>query len=505
MKTLHIKASKLCEKLVKLERQGQYDEALSEIGDLWQDKTGLPDTEGLEISLAAELTLRCGSLFGFLGHIKQLPNSQEKSRNLLTTARNLFTELYNVEKIAECENYLALAYWRTGEINEAEAWLEESFSHNLPVSNNTRIYSYIIKSLILLSSHKSHEILDTLSDIRSSISNCTDNCLKGSYYNQVGIAWDIMGNVPKALENLELSKTFYAKARHKIYLGVVYNDLALLYKTARNTEKAHQMIDASTKLFKSIKDRTREGFSFDTKAQIYLSEGKFEEALEAIEKSANVLKSGENASYLVETFRTKIKVLISMDDISTATFCLMEAVELARTKINEDSANSLVSDYETCLREHLTPAKPVLPETKSDFESNFCEGDSGKSSEAETASSFDSLELVLPPSLSMYEDIQGVWINNSHLENIGLVRDSLAVVVPIETVKRGDLIAIEETENKNVSCGFYDSEFGIVCLEGYDSDPLLFDEEKISVIGKIVGVALERTSDGKLIVEPISL
>ena len=120
MKTLHIKTSKLCERLFKLERQGRYEDALAEIGDIWHDKTGLPDVEGLKPHLAAELILRCGSLFGFLGHNKQIPNSQEKSRNLLTHARSLFIEIYNVEKIAECENYLALTYWRTGEINEAK-------------------------------------------------------------------------------------------------------------------------------------------------------------------------------------------------------------------------------------------------------------------------------------------------------------------------------------------------------------------------------------------------
>ncbi len=497
MKTLHNKTY-LCEKLFKLERQGRYEEALSEIGDLWENKTLLPNTEGLETPLAAELILRCGSLFGFLGHVKQIPNSQEKSRNLLTAARNLFIELYNVEKIAECENYLALAYWRTGEINEAETWLEASFSHSLPPSSNTRFYSFIIKSLISLSSHKPEEILDALYRIEDSAAKCTDNCLKGSYHNQIGIAWDILGNVPKALHHLESAKNFYAKAKHKIYLGVVYNDLSLLYKTARDFEKAHQMIDASTKIFKSIKDRTREGFSFDTKAQIFYSEGKFEEALKTIEKAAKILTPGENAAYLVETYRTKIKILISLDDLSSATFCLMEAFEIAKNKISEEAANNLVKNYEIYLREHLDSSKNILSDAQPEFvNENY---DSVKNSTA----SLDNLELILPASLSMYEEIQGVWISNTHLENIGLLKDSLAVVVPADKIKRGDLIAAEETETGYVSCGFYESEFGLVCLEAEDSEPLLFDEGKINIIGKIVGVALERSADGKLIVEPIS-
>ncbi|CAN5688524.1 hypothetical protein BH20ACI4_BH20ACI4_22170 [soil metagenome] len=500
MKTLHIKASKVCEKLIKLERQGRYEEALSEIGDLWQDKSELPDTEGLTQSLAAELVLRCGSLFGFLGHNKQIPNSQEKSRNLLSQARNLFIELYNVEKIAECENHLALTYSRKGEVKEADAWLDEAFSHNLSISDNMRIYTYVIRGLVLFSARKYQEMLDLLLPLEKIVKNCPDYCLKGAFHNQIGNAWEKLGNIPNALRSLETAKDFYQKARHQVYYGAILNDLAFLCKAIKDFDKAHQMIDAATDTFKKIKDRSREGFSLDTKAGIYQSEGKFDAALKTIEKAVDILKLGENSEYLVETLGTKVKILISSDAISSATFCLMEAVEIAKTQISEEAANNLVNDYETFLRDHLNPSKPVLSEIEPDFENCY-----DKLPRSDPSSSLDSLELVLPPSLSMYEEIQGIWINNTHLENAGLVRDSLAVVAHAGNIQRGDLIALEETETENVSCGFYDFGFGIVCLEGYDSEPLLFDDGKISIIGKIVGVATERTPDGKMIVEPISL
>lgn len=482
MKAL-IKVSKLCESLRRLERLGRYEEALSEIGDLWADKTALPNTEGLSPQLKAELILRCGSLFGFLGYTKQIPESQEKARNLLTYARNLFLELDDVEKISECENYLALSYWRTGEANEAALWLEESFSRNLSESHDTRIYSYIIKSLIELSLNQPQKILKTLSKIEKVILKSSDNCLKGAYYNQIGIAWDLLENVSEALHNLELAKDFYKKANHQIYIGAICNDLSLLYKTACDFEKAHEMIDISTSIFKKIQDRTREGFSFDTKSQIFLSENKYEEALTAIENAISTLDKGENKSYVVESLKTKIKILISMNKLSAATFCLIEAVEIAKTKISEEKANNLVEVYETYLRDNF---RKLNLESKSNRDP-----------------SLDNLELILPSPLSNFEDIQVIWINNSHLEEVGLLKNSLAVIVPTDEVNRGDLIALEEIENQNVNCGFYDNEFGIVCLEGYNSEPLLFDEDKIRIIGKIVGVANDKTSDGKLIVEPI--
>jgi SOS-response transcriptional repressor LexA len=115
----------------------------------------------------------------------------------------------------------------------------------------------------------------------------------------------------------------------------------------------------------------------------------------------------------------------------------------------------------------------------------------------------EDLQLILPPSLAHYQDIQVIRIQNTHLENVGLKKGSLAVVVN-EKVNRGDLTAISETETDSISCGFYDSEFGIICLDGINTEPQLFEEEKVKILGKIVGVCASETG-GKMTVEPINI
>ena len=73
-------------------------------------------------------------------------------------------------------------------------------------------------------------------------------------------------------------------------------------------------------------------------------------------------------------------------------------------------------------------------------------------------------------------------------------------------LKRGDLVAINEIATDSVLCGFYDSDFGLVCLEGIDEEPRLFDESEIEILGKIVGVGKsDKNSKGKINVEPINL
>lgn len=481
MRTLRIKAKALTKRLLDLERCGKYEEALALVRHIWEDTTVLPDTDDFEPPTAAEIILRCGSLIGFLGHIKQIPNAQEKSKNLLGEAHRRFLDIYNVEKIAECENYLALAYWRTGELNEAEAFIEQALSHNLPSSNKTRLYSYIIESKIDFAKHNYEKICQNFTRLKIFFSECDDNFLKANYYNHFGLALKNRGNINEALPNIEKARDCFYKIKHYSFGAACENNLSQIYKSRKNFAKAHQAIDSATETFKKIKDKIRQGFSLDTKAQIYFAERKYAEALETAEKAINILQKGENAGYLAETYLTKAKILVYLNDFSSAVLCLSDAVHLAKSKISEEAALNLVKEFEGALEEK---------NSQKDEETAVKEKSEG-----------EDLQLILPPSLAHYQDIQLIRIQNTHLEEIGLKKGSLAVVAN-ENVSRGDLTAIFETETNLVSCGFFDLEFGIICLDGINTESQLFEENRVKILGKIVGVCTSE-ADGRMIVEPI--
>ncbi|MCU1288208.1 MAG: hypothetical protein JWN60_437 [Acidobacteria bacterium] len=485
MKPLKIQSQLSFKKLVELERYGMYDDALAELKGIWDDTAVFPQTDGLERQAAAEVILRCGGLIGFLGHNKQIPNAQEKSKNLLTEAHRRFLDIYNVEKIAECENYLALAYWRTGEMNEAETFVEEALSHNLPISCDARIYSYLIKSLIFLSTGKNKETVSLLGKLEIDFRRYGDAFLNGSFYTNWGIALIELGEASEAQNKLELARYYHQKSRHKIYLGTVENNLAQLYKSKKLFVKAHQAIDSGTKIFKQIKDRTREGFSLDTKAQIYFAERKFAEALKTVEKGIAILKKSENAAYLIETYLTKAKILIYSDDFTSAVFSLFDAVQIAKIQVGEEAAGNLIREFENAL----------IEKNKIAAESSF----------EQSQSVVENLELVLPASISHYSEIQGVWIKNAHLEKLGLKKGSLAIVAKTE-IKRGDLAAITEKETGTVVCGFYDNDFGIVCLVDASGEPQLYEENDITILGRVIAVCNSgKNADGKMIAEPLNI
>jgi tetratricopeptide (TPR) repeat protein len=294
-----------------------------------------------------------------------------------------------------------------------------------------------------------------------------DEFLKGSLYNNVGVAEKNLGNTQEALRSIETARDLFASSGNKAQVALAENNLSQIYKAERKFDQAHAAIDRAIELFREMGDRTREGFSLDTKALIHSDEGKFEAALEVVERGIAILGTSENFRYLAETIATKARIQLFLNDFSTATLTLLEAVELAKVRIGEAFALSLIAEFEQALKERSSQKSP-----RETVRSELATGD---------------LKLSLPPSIAHYDNYQGVWINNADLEPYGLPRRSLAVVVSCD-VRRGDLVALLELENDSVSCGFYDADFGIVCLEAGGSEPQLFDESDIKLLGRIVGV-----------------
>lgn len=485
MNTFHTDVTVSTGNLFRLERCGKYEEALADLRHIWKDTNDFPDVDVFVPRVAAEIILRCGALIGFLGQNKQIPNSQEKSKNLLTEARNRFLDIYDLEKIAECENYLALAYLRGGEMVEAEIWVEEAFSHSLNETSETWLYANLTKSLIDISAGKYAEIVKNLKHLEKHFKKLENYFLLGSFCTNLAVALRNLGKISEALKYYESARSYHQKSGHRIYLGTIENNLAYIYKSQRRFKEAHQAIDNGVEIFRKVKDRAREGFSFDTKAQIFCDEGEYAEALKVIEKAVLILRKGENADFLVETYLSKAKILLHLEDFTAGFMCLSDAVQLAKTKISEEKAKNLVKEFEAVLKEKTTP---VINKTISENET----GDK-------------KLELILHPTIAHYQEVQGVWIKNSNLENFGLRKGALALVTKAE-LKRGDLVAINEIATDSVICGFYDSDFGFICLERIGAEPKLYNENEIEILGKIVGVGKsDKNSGGKIVVEPLNI
>jgi tetratricopeptide (TPR) repeat protein len=297
----------------------------------------------------------------------------------------------------------------------------------------------------------------------------------------VGIALKNSGRTAEALRKFELARYYHQKSRHRIYLGTVENNLAQLYKVEKRFAEAHERRMPPQESLNEKKTARAKVSRSIQKRKFILPKEKYAEALKAIEKAIEILKKSENSAYLSESYLTKAKILLYSDGFTVAALALYEAVKIAEINIGEAAVRNLITEFEDVLSEKNKPVASLPNEETGE----------------------EKLELIMPASLMHYDEIQVVRINNQYLENVGLPKDSLAVVAQIE-VNRGDLAVVSETASDRVVCGFYDAYFGIVCLEAKSGDPYLFDENEITILGKIVGVCSSgKTSGGKLIVEPL--
>lgn len=473
--------SALRKRLFRLERSGRYREALDELSDIWPDLDACPDLSGFPEDERAEIKLRCGALIGFYAHTSQR-HSQSVSMDLVGSARGDFELSGSVDKLAECDNYLALAYWRTGELHEAQAFIESSFSFDLPDSSAVRLHAYIIQCLIGVPAEgKDARNLESLKSVEAAFLRSDDECLKGDFFNHCGMALDNLGRKSEALDHYEFAKFHHERSRHRSYLATVENNLAYAYQNTGDFRRAHAAIDNAVRLLKAEKDKTREGFALDTKAGLFMAEKRYFEAFTTIEKAVAILKRSENKAYYVETLLTRSKILLGLDSFHEAFMTLVETVSIARVQTGEESAKRLTDEFKN--------AYDQLNKVEADHE-NSSEGSSV-------------LELLLPASLGNYTDYRGVWIHNSRLESVGIRKGALAVIGEGE-ISRGDLVAVAENESGEVVCGFYDSDFGMIGLEGSDGEILMYDETAVRLLGKIIGVCNGGPAgDGKMSVEAI--
>lgn len=480
--------SALRKRLFRLERRGRYREALDELCDIWPETDAYPDLSDFSDRDALEMKLRCGALIGFYAQSSNVL-TQNVSMNLLTSARDEFEILGNFERIAECDNYLALAYWRTGELREAIAFVDSALAVDLPPYSPIRLHSYIIQCLIGFPvEDKDSRNLALLKSVETAFLRCDDECLKGDYFNHCGMALDNLGRKAEALDHYEFAKYHHERSGHRSYLATVHNNLAWAYQNAGDFRQAHFSINDATLLFREEEDKTREGFSLDTKATLYMAERRYFEALETVEKALAILESGENKQYYIETLLTKSKVYLGLDLFHEAVSTLFEAVKIAREVTGEDSARRLTAEFESAWQQHNVVAELPAP-------------DSPRVVDAETGS----IQLLMPTSLANYADYRGVWIHSSRLDPIGVRKGSLAVVATGD-VSRGDLVAATEIESGDILCGFYDADFGMIGLEGCDGEILMYDDTAVSILGKIIGVCRDGEAiDGAMIVEPVKI
>lgn len=438
---------KCIETITNLERQGRISEARRSVESCLENFADFSEDE------QNELMLRKAAILYHDG-------DTEEARNLICKIKPYFSEKADNEKIAECENYLALCYLKAGELTEAKEYLKEAFSYPLKRTYQ-RLYSHIIKQMILLDEKRFNELVEVFGKYRE-IFKGADDTLRGHFLNNLAMAFNNLGETRTAIIYYLEAKEFFVKVENLFSEGTACNNLAFCYLKLKDYEAAKKYAFESINIFGEAESFARQASALDTFANIYLAENDFQNAQTLIDDSIEILKLHPNTLYLLESYKTKVAILHAMGKTPEAMPFYAEARNIALTYCGEDWTKLYDNAIAAILRGGSeSPVSPDFP---------------GKQEIARK-------KLVFPGGFGEWGEMARVEILSDALASFGLRKGMIAVVACCG-VEEGDLAAI--LENGKASLGIYREEGGRKCLDIPGHESLCFGDGA-KILGIVIG------------------
>lgn len=270
--------------------------------------------EEIEPLLRAEILRLCGFFISFYGHSKQERHFQERGRNILTNAIDVFESLGCSDKVAEARVMLALCYYYEGALNESDLILEqtaEEFRDNqlhpvyLQIRINQMMSMYFRQNI--------QDALEILEEIRIPMEFCTDLRLQAMYHNQAGVVYCV-SKPDKALHHHNEAIRFAKRVNNLFFVAANLNNIAVFYIEIKQFDKAYKAINEAIELYEEIKAFGSLPHAYDTYAHILVAHNRFAEALEKIETAVEMFSQGEDYLGQVEALWTKTEILLRLGD-----------------------------------------------------------------------------------------------------------------------------------------------------------------------------------------------
>lgn len=332
---------------------GKYELAREALGELWQGIGKHPETKGLSTAAAAEVLLQCGTLSGWLGSARQIPDVQEQAKDLLFEALRNFKAQGNKTKAAEAQYEMGMCYWRLGAFDEARVILKEAEDI---VGNDVELKAKILirRTLVEIWTSRYHDAWDILEEAQPFFESCND-ALKGRWHGQMGlvlrklaIAEGRSDYADRAIIEFTAAIFHLEQAKHERYCGTAENNLAmLLYKLGR-FQDAHEHLDRAAEIFKS--DPGNLAQVKETETRVLIAEGKYREAEKIINDVVKTLEQGGESALLADALTIRGIVLARLGDYEKSLEIIRRAMNLASTS---GSLCNAASAALTLIEEHV--------------------------------------------------------------------------------------------------------------------------------------------------------
>ncbi len=328
---------------------------------LWSDDDRSPQFEEFKPAIRAELLRIYGFFLTTYGLSKKKQNYQERGKDLLTTAIDLFLSNDLNDKAAEANVILAFCYWNAGEVSECEALLtlvESDFQ--LDEMHPVYLQIRINRLMVHYWNQEFETGIKLIKQISPAMDFCPDLRLKTMFHNQAGMIYRCQNLVDESATHFKQAIRFASQTNNLRFIAATYNNLSLLYRDNGNFPLAYSSVDEAIKLLTSIDDGWFLPHTIDSKASIYFAEAKYGHALETTLKAVKMFECSEDSRGLVETLWTQTKCLLKLDRAEESFIVFGKLLQICQEKVGQTTVEKFTK---AMLNEvHILKGLPLLDE-----------------------------------------------------------------------------------------------------------------------------------------------
>ncbi|HEV7683975.1 MAG TPA: hypothetical protein VGO68_17725 [Pyrinomonadaceae bacterium] len=334
-----------CRLAKELEDTGDYESARELLSPFWRQVGKRPDVADLDAEAAAELLLRCGTLTGWLGNLKQVKGAQEEAKDLIGESRASFEQQGLGLRAAEAQTELAYCYWREGAFDEARVLLQKVIEDLDEDGSELRLVALLRSALVESSATRFSDSLRILLGAAPLFESSENQALKGRFHNELAYNFQSLGSnesradyTDRALVEFTAASFHFELAGHTRYRSVVENNLGLLFYTLGRLVEAHEHLDRARELYPRMGNAVDAASVDETRARVFLAQGLASRAEEAAQGAGAVFERAGELALLAEALTTRGAALARLGRAVEARRILERAADIAEQAGNVENA-----------------------------------------------------------------------------------------------------------------------------------------------------------------------
>ena len=334
-----------CRLAKELEDIGDYESARELLSPFWPHVGERPDVAELDAETGAELLLRCGTLTGWLGNLKQVKGAQEDAKDLIGESLTRFEQQGQVLRAAEARTELAYCYWREGAFDEARVLLQAVIEGLGEDGSELRLVALLRKALVESSATRFSDSLRILLDAAPLFDASNNHALKGRFHNELAYNFQSLGSTEnradytdRALVEFTAASFHFERAGHTRYRSVVENNLGLLFYTLGRLTEAHKHLDRARESYPGLGNAVDVASVDETRARVFLAQGLASRADETARGACAVFERAGELALLAEALTTQGTALARLGRLVEARQTLEHAANVAEQAGNVENA-----------------------------------------------------------------------------------------------------------------------------------------------------------------------